>query len=237
MKQHLSLVTCKESYREKRTFPRFPFPSMTFKAQGSPLTFQVSNISPTGMRIQLKDGTHKLKKHHHIKGSLHWQGHKLPVQAQVVWSGPYQLGLSFQCPQKIENFLSLENILKGLKPLHLHPLEDEERPAHLKYWLKSAPVWEIFVWGHGNGEYQKIQVLFGDHFIEWKDGQGLQTGKLLREQGKETPLNAQDEWVIEIDQVIEREKLSLVCDILQNIPEEKIQKSAKEFILIKLSAA
>lgn len=234
MERHLSLLKANTAYEEKRTFPRFLFSDMTFKAKGHAMAFQVSNISFTGMRIQLKDGIHHLKKDNQISGFIHWQRNKIQVQAQVVWANHQQLGLTFKDPQKIKELLSADRILQGLKPLHSF---DEERPPHLKYWLKAASVLEVFVWAHGNGEYQKIQVLFVDHFIEWQDGQGLQTGTLLGEQAKDTPLNAQDERIIEMDHTIDWDKLASACDILQGIPEDKIQESAKEFMLMKFSTA
>ena len=65
-------------------------------------------------------------------------------------------------------------------------------------------MFELLIWGHGDGKYQKIQALFDDNFVEWQDGQGLQTGKLLSHQDKDTPLFAQDELTLEMDQGIDQ---------------------------------
>ena len=236
MERHLNLVKSGKTQEEKRTFPRFPFPSMTFKDQSSNIVFQVDGISPSGMGLQLKDGEHGKGPGDSIQGFIHWQGNELAVSAQVVWARGPRLGVSFQDQQSVANFLCCENIVQGLKALHLPPF-DQQVPPQLKYWLKAASVLELLVWAHGNGEYQKIQILFADNFVEWRDGQGLQTGKLLGHEERDTPLFGQGEATIEMDQNIDPDKVLPLCRIIKEFPEDKIQSADKEFILMKLKAA
>ena len=236
MEHRLNLVENGPAQQEKRIFPRFPFPAMTFKLKGFSAAFQVANISPTGMGIQLKNGSHQLQNGDLIEGLIHWQGKEFRIKAKVAWSKSNCAGLSLRGREKMAHFFSEKNIIQGLKALHLCPLE-EDRPANLKYWLKSASLLEVFVWAHGDGEYQKIQILFIDNFIEWCDGQGLQTGKLLSQQDRDTPLFGQDELMIEMDHNIDPQKIAPIGPLLQKIPQEKIEQSTKEFILLKLNAA
>ena len=235
MPPSLSLIPSQVKLQEKRIFPRFPFPTMTFKTDNLPMAFQVSNISTTGMRILLKNGANPLSEGHSLEGTIHWQNHELRLTARVVWAKGQQAGLAFEQPQKLRSLLSRKNIIQALKPLHLIPLDSP--PPHLKCWLKAASVFELLIWGHGDGKYQKIQALFDGNFVEWQDGQGLQTGKLLSHQDKDTPLFAQDELTLEMDQGIDQEKLTPVRELVQALPLDKIQESAKEFTLLKLQAA
>ena len=223
------------SEEEKRTFPRFPLSSMTFRPHNLEVIFQVDNIFPSGMYIQLKDGSHGLRQGDAVHGPIHWQGDEVQVKAQVIWAKDNQVGLAFDGSQKMDHFFSAKNIARGVKALHLPPF-DEERPPHLKCWLKAASVLEVFVWSHGDGEYQKVQILFVDNFIEWQDGKGLQTGKLLGHRDRDTPLFDQEELTIRMDCPPDWDKISPICRILGELPEDKLQQSTKEFILMKFNA-
>ena len=132
----LNLMPSQVKLQEKRIFPRFPFPSMTFKADHLPMAFQVSNISTTGMRILLKNGANPLSQGHSLEGTIHWQNHELRLTARVVWAKHQQAGLAFEQPQKLRSLLSRKNIMQALKPLHLIPLDSP--PPHLKCWLKAS---------------------------------------------------------------------------------------------------
>ncbi|MCY4643899.1 MAG: PilZ domain-containing protein [Bacteriovoracales bacterium] len=238
MVRHLNLLKNDREQEEKRTFPRFRIPSITFKDQNSKKIFEVDDVSPSGMKIQLKVGTHDFDKKDSVRGMIRWQGRELLIDAKVAWVAKTraQAGVTFEKPQEIEDFFSMKNIIQGAKILH-HPPFDEEKPPRLKYWLKSASVFEVLVWAHGDGVYEKIQILFTDHFIEWKDGEGARTGLLLQRRDKDTPLSEQDEWTIRMDGPVDRGKMKTVCRLLENIPENKMEEFTKKFILGKLKAA
>ena len=217
---------------EKRILPRLPLSTMTFKLSSSRAIFQVDNISSAGMGIQLKNGEHSLRKGDAVVGLIHWQQEETPVAGKVVWAHGQRVGLAFPNGREIAPLLSPEKIVKGLKALHFQ----QPRPPQLKYWLKAASVLEIFVWAHGDGEYRKIQILFGNHLIEWRDGQGIQTGTLIAQQDKDTPLFDQDEWTVQMDSKIDLDKIVPLEPILQKLTEVQIPPLAKEFLLLKFHA-
>lgn len=233
MDRHLSLVEKPTEKEEKRLFPRFPFTSLTFKATCSDLTFQVRNISFTGMQVSLKSGRHILKENSEVEGEIHCHGRAVRLKAKVLWTSGDSIGLVFQDPNIIRKFLDLKNIIKELRPLHLHSL-GIEKPSNLKYWLKSASTLEIFVWTHSDGELEKFQILFMDQFIEWIDGEGLRTGKILDFTNLETPLFEQNEFTFLIDAKPEEKRLSLASDVASQIGLEQIPEETLKFMRRKL---
>ena len=234
MDAKLSLV--KEN-QEKRLFPRCSLPSLTFKVQEEEMVFQVANISSTGMRILVKIGSHSLSEGEKVTGFIRWRGQEIKVRARVAWTSPTEAGLSFHTPQGIAPiFFSPQVIQGGLKALHLPPFAKEKTPPQLKCWLKSGSLFEFFLWTYQSGGYKKIQALFIGHFVEWRDGRGLKTGTLLTQEERDTPLMEQGELTIRLDKSVDHQKVLPVRRILEEVSEDKIQKSAKDFILIKLSA-
>ncbi len=235
MERHLNLVQNQLGKEEKRVFPRFPFTSLTFKASCSDeLTFQVNNISGSGMQIMLKDGKHILQENGSIDGRLHWHGREAMVNGNIVWVSGNKIGLSFSDSKPVEDFLKIENIIAALRPLHLHSL-GIEKPANLRFWLKAASALEIFVWTHNDGEYDKIQLLFIDQFVEWQDGKGVQTGTLTHQNDLETPLYSEDELTFQIDGQVDQAKLKVANEIIQSISDDKLPKETREFISLKFS--
>lgn len=234
MNRHLNLVKENTKVEEKRIFPRFPFSSLTFKANCSDMVFQVTDISLTGMQITLANGSHILKEDNQIDGVLHWLGREGKVKAKVVWVSGNRIGLTFLNQEDIKAFLSLEEIVKGLRPIHLHSL-DIEKPNNLKSWLKAASVLELFVWTYPDGEYEKFQLLCVRNFVEWVDGKGVKTGFIVEKDGRETPLYSEDELTFEIDDGPDLEKVDLANRIIELIDDEKLPAETRKFIARKLS--
>lgn len=237
MDRHLNLVQDQASVEEKRVFPRFPFSALTFKAScNNEITFSITDISYSGMQIHLKSGKHVLKENNAIDGLIHWHGREVQVSATVVWVDGSKIGLSFSEKEQdaIKKFLSIENIVQGLRPLHLHSL-GIEKPQSLKFWLKAASALEIFIWTYPDGEYEKVQISFINNFIEWIDGKGLKTGTVQYKENRETPLYAENELTLSIDPNVDQEKVNFALECVHLVPEEKLPEETKAFIKRKLS--
>lgn len=241
MGSHLNLVKTSGVQKEKRSFPRFSLPTMTFKSQNSPAVFQVVNFSSTGMLVQLKNGDHSWIKDATTEGVLCWKGNKISVEGKVVWADEHNIGLQFHRPPDLSSFLNPENILKGLKALHLPPF-NENQPQQLRCWLQASLILDIFVWTQDDRHFQKFQTLFLEDFIEWKEEVGLATGKLSAEHrptDSDCPEDIRDwnRFSVNFDQEIDLKKISPICNLIEKIPPEKIQESTREFMLMKLKAA
>ena len=172
MERHLNLIKNEELELEKRVFPRFPFSYLTFKAQQSDLTFQVVDISFTGLQLSLKDGGHKYVPGQNCCGQVHWKGRHLNIDAQVKWVNGARLGLAFnhcaQFDKEIRNFLSVDQFVQSMRPLHRLAI-DMDLPAHLKYWLQADGPIEIFVWRHQDGETSRFQmILLAPYCVLWR---------------------------------------------------------------------
>jgi hypothetical protein len=124
--------------------------------------------------------------------------------------------------------------VKRLKPLHKLN-EGLDIPARLKYWLRSDGPVEVFIWQHGNGEIAKSQILFLDTFLEWVDGEGMKTGRILSKRNVDSPLLSEDEWIFQIDSGVDPDKLGRVKQLIQHLSEEFIPEEVQTFLLRQLS--
>jgi hypothetical protein len=237
MARHLNLVENDFPNLEKRVFPRFPFGFVTFQAKGH-RTFEVVDISKSGMQLELKDGEHTYGVGQSIEGSVHWLKADLRISGQVQWASGRRIGVAFKGSDKsfaeVINLLSIENLAAGLKPLHQTDL-GLEVPTNLKFWLRNDGPVEVFVWQHSNREYSQFQVIIMEHFIEWMDGEGVKTGRVLTKRDLETPLFSEDEFVFQIDEKNSEERLNLALELIKKIPEGHLSSEVKEFMLFKLS--
>lgn len=238
MERHLSLIKTDYQELEKRVFPRFPFGLMMFKEQSEESkVFEVKDISLTGMQVCFKDGNCNYQKGSNISGRLQWRNAGIEVKGKVQWTKGSLIGLSFDSSigfeEKMRTFLSYDNIVSHIKPLHKTNLEIEI-PNDLKYWLKSDGVLEIFVWEHKTTGISKFQVLFMEHFIEWIEGDGIRTGKIMTQRDLETPLSLEDEFVFQIDDVYSESKVEMALGIVRKISEDNLPKEAREFLIYKL---
>lgn len=239
MENHLSLIKTGYQDIEKRVLPRFPFSFLTFKAQnGVERVFAVKDISFTGMQLSLMDGGHPYKIGQMVKGELHWKGSVLDLEAKVKWVHGQRLGLKFNdemtdLDRQIKEFLSIENIIKGMRPLHQASM-DLELPSDLKYWLQADGPVEVFVWRHNDGEVSRFQIIMMDSFVEYQDGKGLKSGRVLTKRDLDTPLVQEDEFVFEMDETIEMDRLDFAKKIVDKIPSEFLPENAFDFLRLKL---
>ena len=219
----------------KRVFPRYPFTFMVFKADEK--VFQVKDISYRGMQISLKDGEHGISPGDDLTGELHWKGETLAIRLQVKWADEENVGGTFErgqvFEQKIHSFFCVENILKGLRPLHLQEVE-RGLPANLKYWFKSDGSVEFFVWRGSNKRISSFQGIILDKFFEWEEGRGIWTGRILKHQDLETPLDCQEEFFFEEDATVNPFVVDFAHKVFSQLPREYLTDDDREFILFHL---
>lgn len=238
MERHLSLIKTDFKELEKRVFPRFPFGFMMFKdGNSSKMVYEVKDISLTGMQLCFRDGTHQYKIGSTIEGELHWRGSNMKVKAKIQWVREAALGISFDTTisfeEKMRTFLSFENIVAHIKPLHKAELAIE-LPNNLKYWLKADGVLDLFVWEHTSQGVSRFQILIMEQFIEWEEGIGLKTGKLITQRDLETPLALEDEFTFQIDESVNTEKVEMALGVVRKISQDHLPLEAREFLIYKL---
>ena len=239
MERHLNLVESDFEELEKKTFPRFPFCFLTFKAQQGEgdLTFEVKDISFSGMQIALRMGEHKLKKDETISGPLHWNGTDLQISGTVRWSTEMRAGIEFQASSqlrdKISDLLDMEAFASRLKPVHKMDF-GVDIPARLKYWLRADGPVEVFVWQHGDGEIAKFEMILMENFVEWEDTKGLKTGRVISKRDIDTPLLSEDEFVFQMDASADAEKVSRAARLTNHMTEDLMDANVVRFINLKL---
>lgn len=244
MERHLSLIKTDYLELEKRVFPRFPFGFMIFREEDpksgdtdAKMVFEVKDFSLSGMQLSFKDGTHNYTPGKTIAGNLQWRGSTLALKGKVQWARGSCIGLSFDSSinfeEKMRTFLSYDNIVSHIKPLHKNVM-GLELPNNLKYWLRADGVLEIFVWDHASSGISRFQILLMEHFIEWEEGVGLRTGKIITQRDLETPLSLEDEFVFQIDEVAVEGKLEMALGVVRKISEENLPLDAREFLVYKL---
>lgn len=235
MERHLSLIKTDYQELEKRVFPRFPFGFMMFK--DAKMVFEIKDISLTGMQITFKDGEHNYKVDSTIEGELQWRGQLLKVKGLVKWCRNEGLGISFEkgisFESKMREFLSFENIVSHIKPLHETSL-DLDLPNNLKYWLKADGVLDFYIWEHQSQGISRFQILMMEHFIEWQEGVGVKTGRIMTQRNLDMPLSSENECLFQIDEVINTDKVEMALGVVSIINTSLLPKEARDFILYKL---
>ena len=239
MDRHLSLIKTDYQEMEKRVFPRFPFGFMIFREDNSDqkMVFEVKDISLTGMQMSFKDGVHQYAQGTMIKGHLQWRGSTVEVKGKVQWVREASIGLSFDSSisfeEKMRTFLSFDNIVSHIKPIHETEITNE-LPNNLKYWLKADGVLEIFIWEHSSSGISRFQVLMMEHFIEWEEGVGLRTGRIVTQRDLDTPLSKEDEFVFNIDQGVVQDKIDMALGVARKIKIDHLPLTARDFLVYKL---
>ncbi|MAX66138.1 MAG: PilZ domain-containing protein [Bacteriovoracaceae bacterium] len=238
MSPHLSLVQSDFKKLEKRTLPRFPFCFLIFKcSQNENHVFEVKDISFSGMQLALKSGEHNIKQNESITGNIHWQGKELEVRGHVKWSTPSRLGVEFSSQKEMRDsvarFLAIEEIAKIMKPVHELDY-GVDIPTRLKYWLRADGPVELFIWQHNDNEFSQFQILMMEHFVEWEDGKGLKTARVVSKRDVDTPLINEDEIVFKIDEAIDDQKIKRAAQLIKNIPVTYVDPDIISFIQMKL---
>lgn len=242
MERHLSLIKTDYQELEKRVFPRFPFGFMIFREDGTSdgnpkIVFEVKDISLSGMQLSYRDGIHNYTQGVNIIGNLQWRGASVSVKGKVQWVREGCIGLSFDSSisfeEKMRSFLSFDNIVSHIKPLHKNELS-MDLPNNLKYWLKADGVLEIFVWEHTSSGISRFQILMMEHFIEWEEGVGIRTGRIMTQRDLDTPLSLEDEFVFHIDEGAVQDKIDMALGVVRKINPDHLPESARDFLVYKL---
>jgi hypothetical protein len=238
MERRFNLIKSDFEKHEKRVLPRFPFCYLTFKADETSRVYEIKDISHTGMQLSLKDESPEFSPDSILKGSIHWLGKNLDISGTIKWSTNNRLGVEFvkrrEVMEKVNDFLDIKQIVKCLKPLH--KVEGGlEIPPRLKYWLRADGPVELFIWQHGDGEIAKVQALFLEVFVEWEDGVGIKTGRILSKRNVDSPLLTEDEWVFKIDADMDGEKLKRVKELVNLIPQDQLPSEVRTFLVRQLS--
>ncbi|MBF0205572.1 MAG: PilZ domain-containing protein [Oligoflexia bacterium] len=244
--RHFTLIKEEHPRREKRVFPLFPYSFLTFKSSSAcscgELTFEVSEISTSGMQLSLHNGTHQLKTKDKLVGTLHSKDTEIKLNAQVCWSSENKIGLTFpkndEMYAHLKNFLDPKNIACRPKPLHIL-CENKlgvELPPNLKFWLQTDCLLEIFVWQHSNNELSHFQIIYLKNFVEWRDGVGIKTGKTISKREIETPLSKESELTLDIDDDCDVRAIAEAQTIASLIPEKYLPAEVIKFITIKLGS-
>lgn len=224
---------------EKRVFPRFPFCFLTFKGdQHKGHIFEIIDISYTGMQLGLRDGGHSYVEGQELSGTIHWKGQSLDVSGKVKWVRAQRVGVKFVQDNKltsnIKNFLSVDNIVRSMRPVHGSDI-DMDVPSNLKYWVRADGPFDIFVWRHNDGEVSRFQVIMMEHFVEWLDGKGIKTGRVISRRDMDTPLVCEDEFMFQLDEHGDEAKISLASELVDALGENHLPEGARQFLSLKLS--
>jgi hypothetical protein len=238
MPGHLNLVESDFEKLAKRVLPRFPFCYLTFKCSNTVnRIFEVKDISFSGMQLALKSGEHGIKENENIHGLIRWGSREVEISGNIKWSTDMRLGVEFSSSansrEEIDSFLKIDSLSAHLKPVHLVDY-GVDLPVKLKYWLRADGPVEVFVWQHDDGELSKFQILIMENFVEWEDGKGLQTARVISKRDVDTPLISEDEIVFRIDPSIDDIKVGRAAKLLQGISSEYLPENAANFISMKL---
>src|SRR5690606_15700104 len=125
------------------------------------------------------------------------------------------------------------NLVTCLRPVHALN-HGPELPTGLKYWLQADGPVEIFVWRYNDGEISRFQFILLDAFVEWEDGKGIKTGKVLTKRDLDTPLICEDEFLVQMDPGVSSTHLDFARRIVAPISQELLPNDAREFLLLKL---
>ncbi len=235
MVTELNLVENEFNTVEQRKLPRFPLTLLLFRSDKEEHAYEVKDISFTGMQLDMRCSDHHISAGEEIKGKLHWRGLELDIVGLVKWVKESRIGIKFsgndEFDKKIQEFLSLDNIIAGMRVVHDTHLE---MPPLLEFWLRSEGPVELFVWKHPHGAIAKIQFIVMQDFVEWIDGDGLHTGKLLTQRDSDLPLSLEGEFMFEIDRSLDRNKIQFCKELIKKLPAEYLPETVVSFILIKL---
>src|SRR5690606_33734300 len=136
--------------------------------------------------------------------------------------------------REIQNFLSVNNIVRSMRPVHANEMAMDV-PSNLKYWVRADGPFEIFVWRHNDGEVARFQIIMMEHLVEWRDGKGVKTGRVISKRDMDTPLLCEDEMVFQLDEHLDEAKLNMASDLVQALGDEHLPEGAREFLGLKLS--
>lgn len=235
MDRQLNLIKTEYQQLEKRVLPRFPFSFLMFKHTESGKVFEISDISHTGMQLVLKDGTHQMEVGQAVGGTIQWRGHSLVIESTVKWASENRLGVAFEqsCIQQVEELFCVSHIVEGLRAMHQTDWE-EQLPSNLHYWLRADSSLEIFIWGHSDKEFSRFQFIILDYFVEWQDGKGVKSGKVINKRDLDTPLFSEGELIFQVDEGVDFAKIGFAKDVIGHLSSAHLPRQVIDFLKLKL---
>ncbi|MAE59094.1 MAG: hypothetical protein CME69_09450 [Halobacteriovorax sp.] len=241
MDRHLNLVKSGSNQSEKRVFPRFPFSYLVFRHDESDKrSYEVKDISYSGMRICLKDGHSNLLEGDSVSGEIHWLKNNIQIDGVVKRVDDDSIGIVFnggrESELKLKDFLSVENVAQCLRSIHDYK-DQVEIPTNLVCWLRADGPFEVFVWTHPDGEISRMQVIMMNHFVEWNDGKGLKSGEITSIKNHDSPLVTEEEFEFLIDPKLDELKLQFASRIVNGVDAEGLDPEVYDFLCRKLGNA
>lgn len=94
---------------------------------------------------------------------------------------------------------------------------------------------ELFVWQHADGELSKFQILLMENFVEWEDGSGLKTGRILSKRNIDSPLINEEELVFKMDPGADLEKIGTVKELVEQLPGTLLSGEVQHFLMRQLT--
>lgn len=239
MERQLELITNVKKI-EKRLLPRYPISTLLFKdsSKNASHVYEVIDISLSGMQLHCKDSDYikNYTEGDHLEGELRWKGKEIFIYGQVRWINSLNMGIEFDSLRtplsERTSFFSIDNFICSLK--HVPRDDINHYPRDLKYWLRSDGPLEVFVWEHRDREIQRFQIVYLDDFLEWEDGVGIRTGKIIGKKRIETPLTIEDEVTLNIDHSLRVGVFDISKRVLDSISEKLISPRISELMRIKL---
>ena len=73
-----------------------------------------------------------------------------------------------------------------------------------------------------------------ENFVEWEDGKGLKTARVISKRDVDTPLINEDEIVFRIDDSVDEFKTTRAHKLVSGLDESQVPPSALKFMLMKL---
>ena len=71
--------------------------------------------------------------------------------------------------------------------------------------------------------------------MEWHDGKGIKTGRVISKRDMDTPLILEDEIMFRVDEGVDAAKVSMSNEIVAALGESHLPTGAREFLSLKLS--
>lgn len=232
-----NLISNLEGVEEKRILPRYPICYLTCKVDGFDSTFEVKEISFSGMQLEVKQERTPQVLAENLTGEIKWLGDRISFAGKVKWKTKTRAGIEFKDEPNFQKsfgvHFSNEMIVQKIKPIHERD-ESIEIPVKMKIWLHADGPIEVFVWQHSNGEIQSFQLIKLNSFVEWSDSNALRSGRVISKRNIDTPLFSEDEILFKFNYDLDRNMVEDFLNMVELIPEVHWNKTIKDFVMLKL---
>lgn len=219
---------------EKRFAPRFPLPQeeIRFHLSDHQRAFALRDLSLTGVAVGLLEhGEMLLFPEDSICLADLKLGEMPPftVELEVVRRNAYSVAFRFlnideKTLQQLKSFLDPLLYGKSLRPVDI-ALTPKALAEGITKWFHGKNSTDLYLWQDERGGATKILLCLGEHFLEWRDGEGVRTGGFERTEAEEA--------VFTYDREINNEVLQTARKVLENA--EVLDYRLVEFIQRELA--